>query len=275
MRYIPILFLIVISNCTYYLYKDATLYLLTKQEKQIFNSKKILYIGLDYVEIRRIPVRQIFHSSQKITVKEHLKIIEFINSSLIDNSTTEFQKNYLVRKERDTIEEGYLNTGIRFSSFDLKQTELNRLKTKENIDIENLKNFLINYLKTTKHLGFHKIDSILEFENDQVNLKLKDFDYILVGVGKLKEDKDRTNRFDLLFSLYSLGLIPFFTKAYFETNLYLYDKNLNLVKKIETINKIQAFTSWWVFFPNDEEIGSKAFEKDIAEFLKESVKEIK
>ncbi len=284
MRYL--ILLILFTNCSYYFYPDATLYKLTEQEKQIFNSKKILYIGFDYLEIRRIRVSEILYQDKVVTNKEHLKIIEFLNSKEINKSVTSFQKNYYSSKGADTIDEGYLSKKFDFQSYELNPTKLNQFVKGENENIEekNLKEFLINYLKFTKHLGLYKMNSTLAIKDSEIKFNLQDFDYVLVGFGKEIKNPNISNdmgklvllAYSNIISVGTLGVYPMYLYSAFQSNLYLYDKKLNLIKKSESEILIPSLSSVWMFlFSNSNDYEKKAHAKDISQFLKESVDGIK
>ncbi len=278
MRYILILNLINFSNCTYYFYKDPTPYLLTEQEKQIFNSKKILYIGFDYVGYEDFKPDDERFKEDTVTNKDHLRIIEFLNNDYhsLDKFKNSFKiKLKAVRSRKQTISDGVLKKGTEFSSFGLNESKLIEFEKgiNKNINDKNLQLFLHNYLKNTKQLGLDKMNSTLDTRGNQIKLKLKNFDYILVGVGKLDDQKRISpNILSIILFTYTLGIFPITIRKAYSTNLYLFDEKLNLVKELEKNDQVLTFISSIIFFPNN---GSKSFEKDIAQFLKDSVKEIK
>ncbi len=238
-------YLILFNNCAYHFHEDPNNFKLTEEEKQIYISKKILYIGFDYVSLKRIPVIDILNQEKNITDSKHLKIIEFINSNLIWKTKNSFQTDYKINKGKsgyDTINEGYFKEAKNFSSLELNQEDFKKYTEVNNsINKENLKTFLYNYLSTTQHLGLEKMESILELKGKSVNLKLKNFDYILVGVGIFFSDDD------------------------YQINLYIYDSKLNLIKKSHDYGKVRL----------GEEYEKKAFDKHIVPFLKEFAVEIK
>jgi hypothetical protein len=284
MRLIHIILLILtLNNCRHYFVRDAAKYNLTQEEENILKSKKIGVVGFHpfYNESDECcDNRQILSSNL-------VKALQFIYEKKNDTDQIPFNSNHFVtgigKQRRDQRLSVERTTRYYFKSWrPLEKSNL--VKPDKSISENNLRIFLKTYLEKTKHLGHREILELLDFsDKNKFYLKENDFDYWIIGFHSPR-NYDISAEAILTFypSIFTLGLFPFFDHDEIKSSFWIFDKKLNLLKKIEFENDYTLYiTALWVIWKSDNNIifnnniPIDVYEPDLKEFQKEFVKIIK
>jgi hypothetical protein len=266
MRLIHIILLILtLNNCRHYLVRDAAKYNLTQEEENILKSKKIGVVGFHpfYNESDECcDNRQILSSNL-------VKALQFIYEKKNDTDQIPFNSNHFVtgigkqrRDQRLSVE----RTTRYYFKFWRPLEKSNLVKPDKSISENNLRIFLKTYLEKTKHLGHREILELLDFsDKNKFYLKENDFDYWIIGFHSPR-NYDISAEAILTFypSIFTLGLFPFFDHDEIKSSFWIFDKKLNLLKKIEFENDYTLYiTALWVIWKSDNNI---IFNRVVAKF---------
>lgn len=144
--------------------------------------------------------------------------------------------------------------------------------------------FLKTYLNKSKHLGHNEILELLDFsDKNKIFLKENDFDYWIIGFHSPR-NYDISLEAILTFYpfIFTLGFFPFIDHDEIKSTFWIFDKKLNMQKKIEIENEYTIYmTALWVIWKSDDNlifnknIPIEVYEPDIKELQKEFVKLIK
>ena len=278
-----ILLILTLNNCRHYFVRDAAKYNLTQEEENILKSKKIGVVGFHpfYNESDECcDNRQILSSNL-------VKALQFIYEKKNDTDQIPFNSNHFVtgigKQRRDQRLSVERTTRYYFKSWRPLE-ESNLVKPDKSISENNLRIFLKTYLEKTKHLGHREILELLDFsDKNKFYLKENDFDYWIIGFHSPR-NYDISAEAILTFypSIFTLGLFPFFDQDEIKSSFWIFDKKLNLLKKIEFENDYTLYiTALWVIWKSDNNIifnnniPIDVYEPDLKEFQKEFVKIIK
>ncbi len=266
MRLIHIILLILtLNNCRHYFVRDAAKYNLTQEEENILKSKKIGVVGFHpfYNESDECcDNRQILSSNL-------VKALQFIYEKKNDTDQIPFNSNHFVtgigKQRRDQRLSVERTTRYYFKSWRPLE-ESNLVKPDKSISENNLRIFLKTYLEKTKHLGHREILELLDFsDKNKFYLKENDFDYWIIGFHSPR-NYDISAEAILTFypSIFTLGLFPFFDHDEIKSSFWIFDKKLNLLKKIEFENDYTLYiTALWVIWKSDNNI---IFNRVVAKF---------
>ncbi|WCL48816.1 Lp29 family lipoprotein [Leptospira sp. GIMC2001] len=150
---------------------------------------------------------------------------------------------------------------------------------------DKVKAFVLDYLTKVKRSGAQEIEKLVEIkgEGDKAtfHLKNRDVDYYILGIHGPPFDEDGKigNLGRLLLTghlfLFTLGTSPIWTTKAADTDIKIYDKDLNLVAERNYKNRYNLLAAWW---GNSEE-GSlneesssfkpKLYEPDLVDFYNE------
>jgi hypothetical protein len=275
--------ILTLNNCRHYFVRDAAKYNLTQEEENILKSKKIGVVGFHpfYNESDECcDNRQILSSNL-------VKALQFIYEKKNDTDQIPFNSNHFVtgigKQRRDQRLSVERTTRYYFKSWRPLE-ESNLVKPDKSISENNLRIFLKTYLEKTKHLGHREILELLDFsDKNKFYLKENDFDYWIIGFHSPR-NYDISAEAILTFypSIFTLGLFPFFDHDEIKSSFWIFDKKLNLLKKIEFENDYTLYiTALWVIWKSDNNIifnnniPIDVYEPDLKEFQKEFVKIIK
>ena len=274
--------ILTINNCRHYFVRDAAKYNLTQEEENILKSKKIGVVGFHpfssgYSE--EVEPRLNYLSN------DYVKVFQFVYDKK-DTEEIPFDPNHFVTasgRQRIDFRLSSKNTAKEY----LELTDLPKLATspKPNTTIpkENLKNFLRVYLEEVKHLNTKEIMGLLDFSlRGQVYLKNYDFDFWIIGFHAPKSYAYNGKAVLTFYpSFFSLGLIPFWSEDTVKSSFWIFDKKLNLIKKVEFENVYDYIVANWIFWHREDvfliqqDLPQNLYEPDLKEFQKELVKIMK
>ena len=278
-----ILLILTLNNCRHYFVRDAAKYNLTQEEENILKSKKIGVVGFHpfYNESDGCC------NNQQILSSNLVKALQFIYEKKNDTDIIPFNPNQFVTGIGRARRDQRLSTE-RTTNFFLKIGKTieksNIVKPDKSISENNLRIFLKTYLEKTKHLGHKEILDLLDFsDKNKIYLKENDFDYWVIGFHSPR-NYDISAEAILTFypSILTFGFFPFIGHDEIKSTFWIFDKKLNLLKKIEFENDYTLYiTALWVIWKSDNNIifnnniPIDVYEPDLKEFQKEFVKIMK
>lgn len=142
---------------------------------------------------------------------------------------------------------------------------------------EKIRNFLSLYLSTVRHAGLKEIESIVHIEYaysadesnckegqnviqkiKRIQFKKSNVDYYILANQKNLYTQSLTNPqsnktrnlkvLTFLPAIMTLGLIPYWDEALFESKFYIFDKDLNLKQTLVYQDRIEHITALWLLF---------------------------
>jgi hypothetical protein len=141
------------------------------------------------------------------------------------------------------------------------------------ISEEKLKEFLLTYITTVRHAGLKELESILDIEYSiedcecekerktiqrikSIKLKKIDTDYWIIadhrqlytGIldGGINNRKANLKGLTFLPALFTLGIIPYWDEAAFESKFLIYDKSMNLINTLTYVQRYDHITGIWL-----------------------------
>jgi hypothetical protein len=268
MRLIQIIFLILtINNCRHYFVRDAAKYNLTQEEENILKSKKIGVVG--FHPFYTIGNGCCYNNPQFMS-KHLVKALQFIYEKENDSDQISMNPSHFVTVIGRHIKDQRLSadrTTNHYLKFSKPVKDSNVLKPDKSISENNLRIFLKTYLEKTKHLGHREVLELLDFsDKNKIYLKENDFDYWVIGFHAPRNyDPKSREPFLPSFLLYlPLGFFLSLIDDEIKSNFWIFDKNLNLLKKIEFENDYTLYiTALWVIWKSDNNI---IFNRVVAKF---------
>lgn len=295
-----ILFIVVTFaiGCTHYFPRDSSRYILTKEELEFLKSKKIGLIGFypfDYKLENAGIKREIALEELKIENQRHLEMVRLVNNNFEKKEILNESKNHFTWDIKNSQFgasklSAFFNKENRTISLLEFGTDLQDIKPMSGIKIiqeSKLKRFLEEYLIKTKHLGLEVMEKLFSFSSSDSNseeLRMKEFDidYWIVGY---HGPNYGNNQSSVLYGLtiipftISLGIFPVVSYEETESIFWVFDKDLNLLKKIEYRDGFYSLTSWLALGGAFDGYGiskgipsPNVYESDIKQFSKEFVK---
>jgi hypothetical protein len=119
------------------------------------------------------------------------------------------------------------------------------------VPVDTIKTFVDTYMTRVNETGKDEMSKIITEKNGTPVIRGRDVDYYLVGIyqphfNRLSESKKHLSNFTLFLYNITFGTIPLI-HHYKKTSLfYLYDRNLNLLKKFEYAGVYKLKSAWWV-----------------------------
>lgn len=287
MRLIQVILLIItLNNCRHYFVRDAAKYNLTQEEENILKSKKIGIVGFHPFYMSKFN-GCCGEQSPSLLSKDLLRALQFIYEKN-DSEPIPSDPDYFVTTimMRDKIEQSLsdADTSKIYFSFGQKMEKSKTTKPDTSISEKNLRQFLKTYLDETKHLGYKDIIELLDFsDKNKVFLQKNDFDYWVIGFHSPRDYEPNIKALLTYFTFTcSFGLIPLWSEDKVKSSFWIFDKKINLIKKIEMENKYDYIAASWLYWKwkNEwKEMQSdppvKVYEPDLKEFQKELVKIMK
>ena len=280
------------QNCQHYMVKETSKYELNDRELNIFRKKKFALIGF-YPFHFSLQSQRIFETEEPkfpCSYYDSLKeidrdlavyhcIVEYLNDGNKNNSPNLYKKLHMripgTRYESSYTIPATLNYSTTTSIYFPARNEIKRIKDNINhkeISEENLKSFLITYLKTVRHSGLKEIESILDIEysyedcdcnNEKKkirkikSIKLKNInaDYWIItehrelfhGIFDRGSNSQKPSLKGLTFipAILSFGIIPYWDEAAIESKFKIFDENLNLVNILTYQSEYDHLTGIW------------------------------
>ncbi|MBP7282305.1 MAG: hypothetical protein KBA66_12060 [Leptospiraceae bacterium] len=278
MRIIPIILLVLsLAECRHYFVRDAAKYNLTQEEENLLKSKKIGVIGFH-------PSYRSRYSDCCQMSKNIVRVLQFIYLTT-DSESLPLKPNAFMKgigKYRIFHKLSERNTFNELLKF--RNVEENKHKPNKGISEENLRFFLKTYLDETNHLGYEEILNSLDLSDPQkIYLKDNSIDFWIIGYHS-PPWMNITNEPITLLTLFpfigSIGTFPLFGNEWINSNIWIFDKKLNLIKKLEFKNEYTFFVASWVFWQDETTSGiirngndpTYIYEPDLKEFSKELAK---
>ncbi len=143
----------------------------------------------------------------------------------------------------------------------------------------------LTYLDRVQHLGYREIVNLIDFtDKNKIYLKKNSFDYWIIGFHS-PTTSDNNIKFILSFVpfIYTFGIFPLWSDEHINSSIWILDKNLFLIKKLEFQNEYTFFAASWVFWQDEYTSGIIGngndpiyiYEPDLKEFAKELVNILK
>jgi hypothetical protein len=243
-----ILFSLFSVSCKTYLASDSSSKYRSNQKKECFLNQKIELLGftilLDSNKYERnlSPV-YISNLESKITDKEHLKIIRFVNSAgrmILPENKNSFT-SLTETSSRSTgmrINDKYLENDLSSKKY-FPETNKNYTNKSLNPDQKRFREFLATFLLEYKHLGLEEISLLIEQKDEQIRLKNPDRDYYIIGIHEHKSDP---NGLTALFSIFTFGILPTYSEEIIKSRFYLYDTSLREIRYYDYETSSSALT---------------------------------
>jgi len=137
---------------------------------------------------------------------------------------------------------------------------------------ERIQAFIKNYLEMVKKSGIEEMEKVIEAKDKKLFWKKRDVDYYVVAVffPPFKESASNTGLLTILPFVFSAGFFPQTEDFKKSSTFFVYDRSLNLVKKISYDGQYRARTAWWAR-PIDGPFGSapvpvRVYEQDVEKF---------
>ena len=276
-----ILLILTFSNCRHYFVRDAAKYNLTQEEESILKSKKIGVVGFHpFCGFKNDRCGYFYSENNNF----HNIALQFIYEN--DPDQINFHPFFFVTGSGKSRQEHWLsssNTAKEFFKFENQSDLTPAAHHDKSISREKLRSFLKTYLDEARHLGQKEIYDLLEFSENSFYLKNNNFDYWIIGfhAPQQRRKKDYLKAFSLFPFLFSFGIIPYWNEEIVKSSFWIFDKRLNLLKKIEYENEINYIAASWFLWRFDDEFfidnstPAYAYEPDLKEFQKELVKIMK
>lgn len=230
--------------------RDAENFNLSQEEDNIMKNKKIGVVGFRvFYYVRCCFNRKDNNYSMSQNLIRALQLIYQKNDSEIlpinPNRFIDSNSDHIAASQRE-IFLSTESTAKQFFPYGNKM-ETSEAKPDKTIPEENLRFFLKTYLDYTQHLGFPDIMEILDFsDKNKIYFKKNDFDYWVIGLHDIKHDSG-FNLSHILF-FYTLGILPILEKKTEESIIFIFDKKLNLIKKMELTNDYKVLAASWVIW---------------------------
>lgn len=174
------------------------------------------------------------------------------------------------------------NTTVRF--FPWNQTDTSNAPANSRVQPpeENIKNFLFLYLSSVRHAGLKEIESMIDIEYSyakdecdckdnpttiqkirKIQFKKSNVDfYILANQRKIYSNtfsgniSNKISKLKVLTfipSILTLGVVPYWDEALFESKFYIFDKDLNQIQTLVYQDRIDHISAIWLIFSNFED----------------------
>ncbi|MBW0433748.1 hypothetical protein HGB47_08980 [Leptospira yasudae] len=134
--------------------------------------------------------------------------------------------------------------------------ELKSNGTRKDLSSDLVKAFAMSYLQEVKISGLKEISYLVEMEKqgETVIYKLKDYpvDYYVIGIhGPAFTEASNIgvgflHLFSTLFSMVTIGLIPSYSSEEANTEVRVYDRNLQLINNLKYDNSYSSISSIWI-----------------------------
>ncbi len=297
------LFILFLSTfgCTHYFVRDSSGYNLTKEELAFLKSKKIGLIGFypfDYRTESASGMMELNIHEYKIDNQQHLKMIRFVNDNAEKKEIlTEYKDSFVwfTRSQQNSTRKisAFFNPDSRTISlmeFGVDSSQLKSSNKFKTIKENRLKLFLSEYLSKTKHLGLEIMEPLVSISKTNLNkkelLRMKEFDvdYWIVASHRPSPSSsiDGLRELTSIPAAMTLGFFPIVSSKEAETTFWVFDKELNLLKKFEYQEGYYSATSWLALGGTVEGFGTNGgtrtaniYEPDIKQFSKELVSVLK
>ena len=277
-----VLFLSLIQ-CRHYFVRDAAKYNLTQEEENILKSKKIGVIGFHPFYIHGMQYCCDTSNPQSLS-KNLLRVLQFVSEKKEDEEIS-IDPNYFV-----TVQERYRielrlseqDTASEYLKFTNRLESKNILKPDKTISENNLRIFLKTYLDRVQHLGYKEVMDIIDFsDKNKIYLKKNDFDFWFIGFhSPTTSDSPIKPLLSIVPFIFTLGIFPLLGTEEIRSDIWIFDKKLNLIKKMEFKNSYDYFAAIWAFWQDESNSGiirngnnpTYIYEPDLKEFSKELAK---
>jgi len=286
MRFIYITLLILnLIQCRHYFVRDAAKYNLTQEEENILKSKKIGVLGFHPFYTINVKGYECCPTSSEFLLNQNMiRTLQLVYEKK-DSEAIPFNPNFFVtgygkrRKEQALSSQ---NTAKQFLGIDITKDKSKIAKPNKSISDANLRFFLKVYLDQARHLGHSEVLEILDFsEKNKIYLKENNFDYWIIGFHAPEITGYSLNAI-LTFplSIYSAGILPYWSDELVKSSFWIFDKKLNLLKKIEFKNEYNFIAASWIVWKDEDSfivkgIPIEVFEPDLKEFSKDLVNILK
>lgn len=155
-----------------------------------------------------------------------------------------------------------------------------------NVSPEKVKTFILDYLGKVKKSGSREIEKLVEVrgkgDSATFHLKNRDVDFYILGIHgpAFDEEGSAGNLGRLLLTghlfMFSLGTTPLWSTKPADTDILVYDKDLNLVYQKSYKSRYTLLTAWWgnenegyINKKNVPEFTPKLYEPDLRDFYNE------
>lgn len=185
----------------------------------------------------------------------------------------------------------FANSTAKFFPFGKPLAEIKEEGLDGTVPERKVQEFLKDYLTTVKKSGIEEIVKMIDFKKidektTKVSLKKRDVDYYVIGIHgpPFAKGADLADTGKSLLTVFpfmlTLGTVPLWGSRHIESEFWVYDNKLNLVKKFEYKNSYTRLIAWWgnseeggftgetdIFRPNLYKPDVIDFSQDIAEII--------